>query len=67
VLVDLGPLENIERAGDALQQNVGGELDAILLVHNRRITSEEQLTVCERELLASGMVLAGLVENFIVE
>ena len=64
-LVDLGPLENIEHVGDALHQTISSELDAVLLIRNQRITSEEQLTAVQQELAAGGTVLAGLIENFI--
>ena len=58
VLVDLGPLENIESLGDVLGRTVGGKIDAVLLVHNPRITSEAQLTAVEEQLTASGVALA---------
>jgi receptor protein-tyrosine kinase len=65
VLVDLGPLENIESMGDALARVVDEKIDAVLLVHNRRITSAERLTDVERQLTASGVPLAGMIENFV--
>ena len=65
VLVDLGPLENIESIGDALNRTVDGKIDAVLLVHNRRITSAERLSQVEQELTASGVALAGMIENFV--
>jgi Mrp family chromosome partitioning ATPase len=66
-LVDLGPLENIEHVGDSLHRTIASELDAVLLIRNQRITSDEQLNVVEQELSAAGTVLAGLIENFIAE
>ena len=65
VLVDLGPLENIKSIGDVLSQTVGGKIDAVLLVRNPRITSEAQLAAVEQQLTASGVALAGLIENFV--
>ena len=55
VLVDLGPLENIESIGDALGRVVDEKIDAVLLVHNGRITSAERLSDVERQLTASGV------------
>lgn len=66
-IVDLGPLENIEHVTDSLQQTIASELDAVLLIRNQRITTDEQLTLAQRELSAAGIALAGLIENFIVE
>jgi Mrp family chromosome partitioning ATPase len=66
-LVDLGPLENIEHVGDSLHRTIASELDAVLLIRNRRITSDEQLSVVQQELSAAGTVLVGLIENFIAE
>jgi Mrp family chromosome partitioning ATPase len=65
VLVDLGPLENIESIGEALTCTVEGKIDAVLLVHNRRITSAERLGQFEQELTSAGVVLAGMIENFV--
>jgi protein-tyrosine kinase len=65
VLVDLGPLENIESIGDALGRVVDGKIDAVLLVHNGRITSAERLSDVQQTLTASGIVLAGVIENFV--
>jgi Mrp family chromosome partitioning ATPase len=65
VLVDLGPLENIASIGDALNRTVDGKIDAVLLVHNGRVTSAERLGDVERQLTASGVPLAGMIENFV--
>jgi Mrp family chromosome partitioning ATPase len=65
VLVDLGPLENIESIGEALGRVVDGRIDAVLLVHNGRVTSAERLDIIERELTAAGVTLAGMIENFV--
>ena len=65
VLVDLGPLESIESAGDFFDRTVGGKIDAVLLVRNPRITSEARLADVEAQLTASGVALAGLIENFV--
>jgi hypothetical protein len=64
-LVDLGPLESIENAGDMLRRMSARELDAVLLVRNRQITSEEEVSASLGNLSASGVTLAGLIENFI--
>jgi Mrp family chromosome partitioning ATPase len=65
VLVDLGPLENIKSIGDALNRTVAGKIDALLVVHNGRVTSAERLGQVEQELTASGVPLAGMIENFV--
>jgi Mrp family chromosome partitioning ATPase len=65
VLVDLGPLESIESIGEALGRVVDEKIDAVLLVHNGRITSAERLGNVERELTAAGVTLAGMIENFV--
>ena len=65
VLVDLGPLESIESIGDFFDRTVGGKIDAVLLVRNPRITSEARLADVEQQLTASGVALAGLIENFV--
>jgi receptor protein-tyrosine kinase len=66
-LVDLGPLEGIQHVGDSLHRTIASELDAVLLIRNQRITSNEQLSIAQKELSAAGVVLAGLIENFIAE
>ena len=65
ILVDLGPLENIQSIGDAMNRIVDGKIDAVLLVHNGRVTSAERLNEVERQLTASGVPLAGMIENFV--
>ncbi len=42
-----------------------GGIDALLLVRNRRLTPEEQLSETESRLSAAGIPLAGLIENFV--
>ncbi len=64
-LVDLGPLENIASLGDSLGRMAGGRIDAVLLIHNRRVTSDDRLAAVERELTTAGVALAGLIENFV--
>ena len=65
VLVDFGPLEDIRQIGHAMAQTTGGKIDAVLLVHNRRITAEETLAGVEQRLSAAGIAVAGLIENFV--
>lgn len=65
VLVDLGPLENIESPGDALGRVVNGKIDGLLLVHNGRVTSTERLGDVQQALTTSGIPLAGMIENFV--
>ena len=42
-------------------------IDAVVLVHNPRITSDEQRTALEEQLAAAGIAVAGIVENFVAE
>ena len=65
VLVDLGPLESIESFGDMLGRSAAGKIDAVLLVHNPRVTSEERLAAVEQQLTDAGIALAGRIENFV--
>lgn len=67
VLVDPGPLEDLESIGDALAATPGGQVDALLLVRNRRITSEDDLTQIEQRLADAEIAVTGLIENFVVE
>jgi len=66
-LGDLGPLEEVSRLDDSLGRMLAGTLDAVLLVQNRALTSDERLAEIERKLTAAGVVLAGLIENFTTE
>jgi Mrp family chromosome partitioning ATPase len=65
VLVDPGPLEDIALFGDALAPAAGGGIDALLLVHNQRITSENDLAEIEQRLTAAEIAVTGLIENFV--
>ena len=50
---------------DALNRTVDGHIDAVLIVHNPRITSTDRLARVEQELTGSGVALAGMIENFV--
>lgn len=65
VLVDPGPLENIESINDALAATPCGKIDAVLLVRNKRTTSEDDLTEIEGRLTAAEIAVVGLIENFV--
>ena len=60
VLVDLGPLEKVRLA------DING-IDAVVLVQNRRITSEEHLLMFAQKMAASNISVVGIVENFVLE
>lgn len=64
VLVDFGPLEDIAD-NQALAWAGRGTVDAVLLVQNQRLTSEEQMAEAERRLNAAGLFVAGVIENFV--
>ena len=42
-------------------------IDAVVLVHNRRITSEDERRTFEEQLAAEGITVTGIVENFVAE
>jgi Mrp family chromosome partitioning ATPase len=65
VLVDLGPLENNEPIGPALSRAAGRGIDAVLLVHNERVTPQENLGEVRRNLTLAGINVAGIIENFV--
>ena len=65
VLVDLGPLEDAQWAAGQPPWATAGQIDALLLVCNRRLTSEERLSETQHRLSEAGVPLAGLIENFI--
>ena len=67
VLVDMGPLEDAGLADAAPIRTSAKLIDAVVLVHNHRITPEEQLTALAGQLAAAGIVVAGIVENFVIE
>ena len=67
VLVDPGPLDDAQSADGILAQTAAEMIDAVILVHNPRITSEEQLLAFEQQLAAVGIAAAGIVENFVAE
>ncbi len=67
VLVDLGPLEDAGLADGVSSQTAARMIDAVVLVHNPRITSEEKRTAFEMQLAAAGIAIAGIVENFVAE
>ena len=65
VLVDLGPLENNEPIGESLFRAAGRNIDAVLLVHNERITPQQDLSEVQRNLTQAGVNVAGIIENFV--
>lgn len=62
VLVDLGEFD--EGIGEGASQTVVGWIDAVVLVHNLRSTSNDELGRTRRRATAAGFVEAGIVENF---
>jgi Mrp family chromosome partitioning ATPase len=61
VLVDPGPLDSARLSQSA------GAIDAVVLVHNRRITSEDQRIAVEGQLAVAGLAVVGIIENFVPE
>lgn len=67
VLVDLGPLEDVGLGDPARAQDIAQMIDAVVLVHNDRITSQDRLTALAERLATAGITTAGIVENFVPE
>jgi Mrp family chromosome partitioning ATPase len=67
VLVDLGPLEDAGLAAGTPTWAMPGTIDAIVLTHDERITSEAQLLEVHERLAALGIAVVGIVENFVAE
>jgi Mrp family chromosome partitioning ATPase len=67
VLVDLGPLEDAGLTDDASRRLTGGIVDCVILVHNHRVTTDDQESVFEEHLASAGIAVAGIVENFVAE
>ncbi len=67
VLVDLGPLEDAGLANGRPAWAVPGTINGVVLTHDQRITSEEELIDIERQLAAADVTAVGIVENFVAE
>ena len=67
VLVDLGPLDGAGLPDGDLARQIAGTIDAVVLVHNERITSEEQRIMFEDQLAAAGIAVLGIIDNFATE
>jgi Mrp family chromosome partitioning ATPase len=67
VLVDVGPLESVGPTGDLSARMGHRRIDAVVLVHNGRVTSEERLAEVQRRLTVAGVVVSGVIENFVAE
>lgn len=65
VLLDLGPLEDPAVVSGWLARGVGSRLDAIVLVHNARLTPREDLAEIIRALATTEIAPAGVIENFV--
>jgi Mrp family chromosome partitioning ATPase len=67
VLLDPGPLEELGALGAPLARGSGGRLNAIALVHHRRLTPPEDLDQVRRSLAATEIAQLGVIENFACE
>jgi len=65
VLVDLGPLGDDTLNGDGASRAVMDWIDAMVLVHDVRGTSPDELNRTRRRVQAAGLVEAGIAENFV--
>ncbi len=64
VLVDLGPLDQVEDE-DSLSHDVAARMDALILVQNVRLTTPNRLADVRRRLAASNLRYAGTIQNFV--
>jgi Mrp family chromosome partitioning ATPase len=62
VLVDLGPLVQIEEV-DSPSHNVLARMDAVILVQSVRVTTPDRLAEMCRRLVASNLRLSGTIQN----
>ena len=65
VLVDLVPMEALDRYGGSLARGIGGRLDAIALVHNEAITPQDRLVELQHSLAATDVTQVWIIENFV--
>ena len=65
VLVDLGQLGDDTLNGDGASRAVMDWIDAMVLVHDVRGTSQDELNRTRRRVQAAGLVEAGIAENFV--
>lgn len=64
-LVDLGPLEQADVRLDAASGGVLRGIDAVVLVRDERISSFEQIRDVQERLMANGVRVIGVIENFV--
>ena len=67
VLVNMGPLEESGRIGGIADWTAAGTIDAVVLAHDQRITTEDELFKVEGQLAVAGIAAVGIVENFAAE
>ncbi len=65
VLVDLGPLENVLAGLGSAGENPFRGIDAVVLVRDPRLTTQEQSGEIESQLTAAGITIPGIIENFV--
>lgn len=65
VLVDWGQLGDDTLDGDGASRVVIDWIDAMVLVHNVSVTSQDELNRTRRRAQAAGLVEAGIAENFV--
>jgi len=65
VLVDWGPLDDLESIDRPRQCRIGERLDAVALVHNARLTEPSRLAALRHCLAATGIAELGVIENFL--
>ncbi len=65
VLLDLGRVSKRGQSGVGLMDGAGGWIDAAVLIHNVRSTSQLELTQAYQQLQSAGVAEVLVVENFV--
>lgn len=65
VLLDTGLPDNGEPLGDWPGPGIAPRLDAVVLVHNVGTTTRDRLEAIQHRLAAAGIVLAGVIQNYV--
>jgi len=64
VLVDLGPLDQVEDK-DTFSYGAAARMDAVILVQNVRLTTPNRLAEVRQSLAASNLRYVGTIQNFV--
>ena len=65
MLIDPGPLQGPQAIDGPLADVLIGRLDAVMLVYNAGVASQQRLANVQRSLTENGIAQAGIIENFV--